>query len=148
MSAASGPGTEALAAQAAGETGNAGTPGQAAYVTRNLALKGNPDDPNDHAQVAGLWNYWLSPEERAAEEAGAQAAVDAFLAGDSVSAGSIREALAAREPQAAPGDGALRGRIEDLALELEQSALATYPSKKSALEDGIATKLRAILEGK
>jgi hypothetical protein len=46
-----------------------------------------------------------SRDYRTAWEAAAQAAIDAFLAGDSVSAESIREAVAAREPHAAPADG-------------------------------------------
>lgn len=41
----------------------------------------------------------------------------------------------------------LLGCIEDIALGLEKSALATHPSKKSAIEDGCATALRALLEG-
>jgi hypothetical protein len=80
------------AARAAGETGNAGVPGQAALLAYERALGGQ----------TGSWKY-LGPAGHAAWEAAAQAAIDAFLAGDSVSAESIREAIAAREAQPAPG---------------------------------------------
>ena len=53
---------------------------------------------------------------------------------------------ATRAPLKAQLDELLR-RIEDIALGLETSALATYPNKKSAIEDGCATALRALLEG-
>jgi hypothetical protein len=74
------------------------TPGQAAYEARlasRAALLG-------HAYGIGQVNkHWakLDEHEQVHEEAGAQAAIDAFLAGDSVSAESIREALAAQEPR-------------------------------------------------
>jgi hypothetical protein len=84
VSAAFNLGTAELAAQAAGETGNDGTPGQAACAAF-VSHEGT-----NRLSNADAW------------EAAAQAAIDAFLAGDSVSAGSIREALAAREPQPVP----------------------------------------------
>lgn len=67
------------------------TPGQAAYEafwTRESGFVVTP------------WGEALSPSEREAWQAAAQAAIDVFLAGDSVSAESIREALAAQEQPA------------------------------------------------
>ena len=79
------------------------TPGQVSWTARNMALAGPGDQPGDVlAELDGAWDC-LDPEEREAEEAGAQAAIDAFLAGDSVSAESIREALAAHEAKPGPG---------------------------------------------
>jgi hypothetical protein len=80
---------------------SAPTPGQAAYEARmasRAALLG-------HAYGIGMFNkpwHGLDEQDQAHEETGAQAAIDVFLAGDSVSAESIREALAAQEPKPAP----------------------------------------------
>jgi hypothetical protein len=69
---------------------SAATPGEAAFEAHRDKLGG-----------VRPWSDVRDPE-REVWEATGQAAIDAFLAGDSVSAGSIREALAAREPQPAP----------------------------------------------
>lgn len=56
------------------------TPGQLSWIARNAALAG----PGDTADLAGTWDY-LDPEQRDAEEAGADAAraglVEELLAG-------------------------------------------------------------------
>lgn len=86
---------------------SAPAPGQAAYeahrtvVAASLGL--DLSGPDDFDGAPGAWEA-LAPSGHAAWEAAAQAAVDVFLAGDSVSAESIREALAAQE-QPAPGPG-------------------------------------------
>lgn len=61
----------------------AATPGQAAYETVY----------GDVGLLSGMWHD-LEPFQRERWEAAAQAAIDVFLAGDSVSAESIREVLA------------------------------------------------------
>lgn len=76
------------------------TPGQAAFEAWE-ALIAPPGKPMTWESLQGA----ESRDYRAAWEAAAQAAIDVFLAGDSVSAESIREALAAQEPQPAPADG-------------------------------------------
>lgn len=84
----------------------AATPGQAAYEAHAGKMGGRRD----------AWGE-LPATYRDAWEAAAQAAIDAFLAGDSVSAESIREALAAHE-QPAPGLAMLRADLADAEAQL------------------------------
>jgi len=86
---------------------NAETLAQAALLAYERALGGQ----------TGSWKY-LGPAGRAAWKAAVQAAIDAFLAGDSVSAESIREALAAQEPHAADELDALRADLADAEAEM------------------------------
>jgi hypothetical protein len=76
----------------------AATPGRAAYEV--------------WAGTAADWNGRLNTFQQAGWETIAQAVIDVFLAGDSVSAESIREALAAQEPQRAPELAKLRERLD------------------------------------
>jgi len=97
VSAASGPGTEASAAQAAGETGNAATPGQAALVPDMFAryMRSGRYPERSDAELAIWWND-LSPSERE------------FWTGT------------AREPQPAPG---LRADLEAALADWREDAL-------------------------
>jgi hypothetical protein len=55
---------------------SAATAGQASWTARALDLEGNPDNPDDYAEITSRWDGWLDDEQRAAEEAGAKGAID------------------------------------------------------------------------
>jgi hypothetical protein len=82
----------------------AATPGQAAYEAYQRAEASQLRSPEGR-RLARQGKGWetLSAAGQSWWEAAAQAAIDVFLAGDSVSAESIREAIAAQQPQPAPG---------------------------------------------
>lgn len=63
---------------------------------------------------------------------------------DKAQMASIEDAV--RAPLKARLDELL-GQVETIAVGLETSALSTFPGKKSEIEDGCATALRALLEG-
>lgn len=91
------------------------TPGQAAYEA-SLTVIGEDLDGEPWA-----WGS-LTPKLRQSWQAAAQAAIDAFLAGDSVSAESIREALAAQEQPAPAPASQVRRHAEQTAAAHEQPA--------------------------
>jgi hypothetical protein len=85
------------------------TPGQAAFIARNMALAPDGGGPDWLASLEHLWDGMI-PESQDAEEAGAQAAIDAATEGTLRACGYtladvgrfLEAEAAAQEPQPAP----------------------------------------------
>lgn len=87
-------------------------------IGRWLALAGETDQPGQFASTAEIPQYSATPE-RAGQAA----------------------------PEVAAELSRMREMIRVIAAELEHSAAATAPSRKSGIESAIAVQLRALLDG-
>jgi hypothetical protein len=122
------------------------TPGRASWTTRALALEGNPDNPDDHAEIIGRWGSWLDDGQRAAEEAGAQAAIDARVAaivkatdGDTVIV-AFKDTVTAQEAEGLLDRWAEYGP-EDASLVIVENVSAIRAGAPAVTVDALAAAL-------